>query len=399
MRRNSLFENLKAQPADAILRLIAESQQDARPEKIDLGVGVYRNEKGETPILESVKKAEKMLLLEQDTKTYLGSGGDPVFNEAIQGLIFGEQHAQHERIVTLHTPGGSGALSVAAGLIVRARRESTVWVPDPTWANHVPLLGSAGVSLKTYPYYDVANKTIRFDLMQETLASLPAGDIVLLHGCCHNPTGMDLSREQWQQIAALMTERDLIPFLDMAYQGFAEGLEEDVYSARLMLDTVPEMIVAASCSKSFALYRDRIGSLSIVGKDQATRDVLRSQAHNIVRTMYSMPPDHGAAVVRRILNNTELRGEWVAEVDSMRSRLKSMRSKLVTVLASAAPDHDFSHVQRANGLFSFLGITEEQVERLKKDFGIYMVGSSRINLAGITSGNVEYLAESVAAVL
>jgi aspartate/tyrosine/aromatic aminotransferase len=394
-----LFENLKAQPADAILRLIAESQQDARPEKIDLGVGVYRNEKGETPILQSVKKAEEMLLLEQDTKTYLGSGGDPVFNEAIQGLIFGVQHAQHERIVTLHTPGGSGALSVAAGLIVRARRESTVWVPDPTWANHVPLLGSAGVSLKTYPYYDVANKTIRFDLMRETLASLPAGDIVLLHGCCHNPTGMDLSREQWQQIAALMIERDLIPFIDMAYQGFAEGIEDDAYSARLMLDMVPEMIVAASCSKNFALYRDRIGSLSIVGKDQATRDVLRSQAHNIVRTMYSMPPDHGAAVVRRILNNAELRGEWVAEVDNMRGRLRSMRSKLVAALASAAPDHDFSHVQRAHGLFSFLGITEEQVERLKKDSGVYMVGSSRINLAGITSGNVEYLAESVAAVL
>jgi aspartate/tyrosine/aromatic aminotransferase len=210
---------------------------------------------------------------------------------------------------------------------------------------------------------------------------------------------MDLSREQWQQIAALMIERDLIPFIDMAYQGFAEGIEDDAYSARLMLDTVPEMIVAASCSKNFALYRDRIGSLSIVGKDQATRDVLRSQAHNIVRTMYSMPPDHGAAVVRRILNNAELRGEWVAEVDNMRGRLRSMRSKLVAALASAAPDHDFSHVQRAHGLFSFLGITEEQVERLKKDSGVYMVGSSRINLAGITSGNVEYLAESVAAVL
>ena len=394
-----MFENLKAQPADAILRLIAEFQVDTRPQRIDLGVGVYRNEKGETPILSSVKKAEKMLLAEQDTKTYLGSGGDPVFNEAIQGLIFGANHAQHERIVTLHTPGGSGALSVAAGLIMRARRDATVWVSDPTWANHVPLLGSAGVPLKTYPYYDTASRSIRFDKMMEVLSTVPAGDLVLLHGCCHNPTGMDLDREQWQQVSQLMVERELVPFVDLAYLGFAEGLEEDAYSVRLLFDAVPEMLVAASCSKNFALYRDRIGSLSVVGKDRATRDILQSQAHNIVRTIYSMPPDHGAAIVRRILNNADLRKEWIAEVDSMRGRLKSMRSKLVAALAAAAPGHDFSHVERANGLFSFLGVSEAQVERLKKEFGIYMVGSSRINVAGLTSGNIDYLAQSVAAVL
>lgn len=394
-----MFENLKAQPADAILRLIAEFQGDSRPQRIDLGVGVYRNEKGETPILSSVKKAEKMLLAEQDTKTYLGSGGDPVFNDAIQGLIFGADHAQHERIVTLHTPGGSGALSVAAGLIMRARREATVWVSDPTWANHIPLLGSAGVALKTYPYYDAGSRSIRFDRMMETLSSIPAGDLVLLHGCCHNPTGMDLSREQWQQVSKLMAERRLVPFVDLAYLGFAEGLEEDAYSVRLLFDAVPEMFVAASCSKNFALYRDRIGSLSVVGKDQATRDILRSQAHNIVRTIYSMPPDHGAAIVQRILNNADLRAEWVAEVDAMRSRLKAMRNKLVAALAAAAPGHDFSHVDRTHGLFSFLGVSEAQVERLKKEFGIYMVGSSRINVAGLTSSNIDYLAKSVAAVL
>lgn len=394
-----MFENLKAQPADAILRLIAEFQNDTRPQRIDLGVGVYRNEKGETPILSSVKKAERLLVAEQDTKTYLGSGGDPVFNDAIQGLIFGGDRSQHERIVTLHTPGGSGALCVAAGLIMRARRDATVWVPDPTWANHVPLLGSAGVPLKTYPYYDAGTRSIQFDRMMEVLATVPAGDLVLLHGCCHNPTGMDLSREQWQQVSKLIVERELVPFVDLAYLGFAEGLEEDAYSVHLLFDAVPEMLVAASCSKNFALYRDRIGSLSVVGKDQATRDILRSQAHNIVRTLYSMPPDHGAAIVRRILNKADLRDEWIAEVDGMRGRLKSMRSTLVAELAGAAPGQDFSHVERANGLFSFLGVSEAQVERLKKEFGIYMVGSSRINVAGITSDNVGYLAKSVAAVL
>jgi aspartate/tyrosine/aromatic aminotransferase len=235
--------------------------------------------------------------------------------------------------------------------------------------------------------------------MLDTLSSIAAGDMVLLHGCCHNPTGMDPSREQWQQVTTLIRDRKLVPFVDLAYLGFAEGLEEDALAVRQMFDAVPEMIVAASCSKNFALYRDRIGSLSIVGADRAARDILRSQAHNIVRTLYSMPPDHGAAIVRRILNNADLRNEWVAEVDAMRGRLQAMRRKLVEALAVAAPGHDFSHVQRANGLFSFLGVSEGQVEKLKKDYGVYMVGSSRINVAGITSDNVGYLAESVAAVL
>ncbi|MCI0517244.1 MAG: aspartate/tyrosine/aromatic aminotransferase [Woeseiaceae bacterium] len=394
-----MFENLKAQPADAILRLISEYQNDTRPKKIDLGVGVYRNAKGETPILASVKKAEKMILEEQDTKTYLGSGGDPVFNELMQGLIFGAKNANHERIVTLHTPGGSGALCVAAALVMRARRDVTLWVPDPTWANHVPLLGGAGLTLKAYPYYDAKSKTVRFADMLQTLGSVAAGDLVLLHGCCHNPTGMDLDRRQWQQLATLISERRLVPFVDIAYLGLAEGLEQDAWPVRLLFDAVPEMIVAASCSKNFALYRDRIGSLSVIGRDRDARDILRSQAHNIVRTMYSMPPDHGAAIVRRILANAALRKEWEGEVDAMRDRLKAMRRLLVDALAVSAKGHDFSHIRRANGLFSFLGISEAQVDRLKRDYGVYMVGSSRINVAGVTADNVAYLAESIAAVL
>jgi aspartate/tyrosine/aromatic aminotransferase len=263
----------------------------------------------------------------------------------------------------------------------------------------VPLLGGAGLTLKTYPYYDAKSKTVRFGDMLQTLGSVAAGDLVLLHGCCHNPTGMDLDRKQWQQLAALISERGLVPFVDIAYLGFAEGLEQDAWPVRLLFDSVDEMIVAASCSKNFALYRDRIGSLSVVGRDRDARDILRSQAHNIVRTMYSMPPDHGAAIVRRILANAALRKEWEGEVDAMRDRLKAMRRLLVDALAVSAKGHDFSHIRRANGLFAFLGISEAQVDRLKRDYGVYMVGSSRINVAGVTADNVAYLAESIAAVL
>ena len=394
-----MFENLKALPADAILKLIAEYRDDPRAEKIDLGVGVFRNEQGATPVLQTVKKAEQNIVDNQDSKAYLGSGGDPACNQALQGLIFGQDHAADHRIATLHTPGGSGALRVAAQLIVRVRDGMNVWVSDPTWNNHVPLLGDAGATLKNYPYYDQATHRIQFTQMMDALNAVPEGDIVLLHGCCHNPTGMDLSREQWQEVAAVISARNLVPFIDIAYQGFAEGIEDDAWPVRLMYDAVPEMIVASSCSKNFGLYRDRIGALSLVGRNADETNVLESQALQIVRTMYSVPPDHGSAIVSTILNDEQLRSEWLVELAEMRYRLKSMRSLLVSTLHEVAPEHDFSHLERANGLFSFLGVSQEQVERLKKDYGIYLVGSSRINFAGITPANVRYLAESIAAVL
>ena len=395
----TLFENLEALPADAILRLIGEFRNDPREQKIDLGVGVYRDEHGVTPVLDTVKKAERLIVGEQQSKSYFGSGGDPVFNAAIQRQIFGEEIAKNERIATLHTPGGSGALRVAAGLIVRARENPELWACQPTWSNHTPLLGGAGISINDYPYYDGDTHRVQFTQMLEALNAVPQGDIVLLHGCCHNPTGMDLSRDQWRETAAVIAARELVPFIDIAYQGFAEGIDEDAWPTRLMFESVPEMIVASSCSKNFGLYRDRIGSLSLVGRDAAQSAVLKSQAHNIVRTMYSMPPDHGSAIVSRILNDPKLRSAWQAELDTMRERLKSMRRLLVSALHEHAPGHDFSHIERANGLFSFLGVSEAQVDRLKSDFGIYLVGSSRINVAGLTTGNVEYMAQSVAAVL
>lgn len=394
-----MFETLKAMPPDAILTLIGEHQNDARENKIDLGVGVYRDESGRTPILRAVKKAEQHLVDSQPSKSYVGSGGNPEFNEAIQALTFGDGARADKRITTLQTPGGSGSLRVAAGLIMRAKPDVALWASDPTWSNHTPLLGGAGLQLKSYPYYDAAHKDIRFDEMLETLNNVPGGDIVLLHGCCHNPTGMDLSRNQWQAVADVIVARDLVPYIDIAYQGFADGLEEDAYPVRIMFERVPEMIVSSSCSKNFGLYKDRVGSLSIIAKDGTTSGYVRSQTMNIVRTMYSMPPDHGAAVVSHILNNAPLRDDWLVELTEMRDRLKEMRALLGAALREKASDHDFSHIERANGMFCFVGISTEQVERLKSEFAVYMVNSSRINVAGITQGNVEHLASSIAAVL
>jgi aspartate/tyrosine/aromatic aminotransferase len=392
-----LFESLEPKPADAILKLIAEHQNDARAEKVDLGVGVYRDAEGRTPILRTVKKAEHWLVGSQKSKAYLGSRGDSVFCDAIETLVFGVD--DNDRVSTVQTPGGSGALRVAAELILRADPGATMWVSDPTWNNHVPLLGAAGVTLRAYPYYDVASNSICFAQMIDALQDSSAGELILLHGCCHNPTGMDLSREQWQQLADLIVERELIPFIDLAYQGFADGLDEDAYGARLLFDRVPEMLVTQSCSKNFGLYRDRVGALSFVAKDAATAGVVDSQVLSVVRTMYSLPPDHGAAIVSRILHDPDLHNEWLQELADMRSRLKSMRSLLVDQLGKAAPGHDFSHIERTSGMFCYLGVSPQQVARLKKDHGVYLVDSGRINVCGITEDNVSYLADSISTVL
>jgi len=393
-----LFESLELLSTDAILGLIAEYKNDTRLEKIDLGVGVYRTMDGKTPVLNVVKKAEQMLVNDQESKVYIGTAGSANFNSEIQKLIFGEIDL-NDRMVTIQAPGGSGSLRVAAEMILRASPSSSVWVSEPTWANHMPLLSSAGVSIKPYPYYDFEKHVIKFDEMLDTLRNASASDIVLLHACCHNPTGLDLSKDQWQLLTDIVIERDLIPFVDIAYQGFADGLDEDVYGIRHMTKFVSEMIVSSSCSKNFGLYRDRVGALSILAKDKDSKRIIDSQINNVVRTIYSVPPDHGAAVVSLILNNEKLRNEWILELAEMRERLKSMRIMLYELLLAKAPKYDFSHLVRATGMFCFLGVTEEQVKELKKDFGIYMVNSSRINIAGITPRNVNYLANSIIDVL
>jgi aspartate/tyrosine/aromatic aminotransferase len=393
-----LFESLQAAPADAILGLITEHKNDPRPEKIDLGVGVFRTAEGETPVLDVVKLAEQRLVDSQESKAYIGTAGDPNFNAAMQDLIFADS-VDPDRIATIQAPGGSGSLRVAASLILRARPDAKVWVSDPTWANHIPLLGGAGVTLDSYPYYDTDKHVIRIDAMLESLGKADAGDVVLLHACCHNPSGMDPSVEEWEAIADVVVKRELVPFIDMAYQGFAQSLSDDAFAVRHFAGRVPEMIVSGSCSKNFGLYRDRVGSLSMLAADKASRDIVFSQINSIVRTIYSVPPDHGAVVVSTILNDPDLRAAWRVELAEMRSRLREMRVLLNEALIEKAPDHDFSHLIRATGMFCFLGISEDQVNRLKRDYGVYMVGSSRINTAGITAKNVNYLADAIAATL
>ncbi len=393
-----MFETLLAAPADAILGLITEHKNDPRTEKVDLGVGVFRTAEGETPVLEVVKKAEQRLVDTQESKAYIGTAGDPNFNAAMQALTFADS-VDANRISTIQAPGGSGSLRVAAGLILRARPDATVWVSDPTWANHIPLLGGAGVNLKSYPYYDTSNHSLRIDQMLDALSEMPAGDLVLLHACCHNPSGVDPTEDEWRAIADLIVERELVPFVDMAYQGFATSLDGDAFVVRHLASLVPEMIVSNSCSKNFGLYRDRVGSLSVLAADEASRDVIHSQVNNVVRTIYSVPPDHGAVVVSTILNDPELKAAWRVELAEMRGRLREMRVLLHDALRERAPDHDFSHLVRAKGMFCFLGVSEDQVNRLKQEYGVYMVGSSRINTAGITARNVNYLADAIAATL
>lgn len=393
-----MFETLQAAKADAILGLIAEHRDDPRPEKIDLGVGVYRTAEGVTPVLNVVKKAEKILLETQESKSYIGTAGAADFNAAMQALVFGDD-APGDRLTTIQAPGGSGSLRVAASLILRAAPDTTVWASEPTWANHIPLLGGAGLKLEPYPYYDTERHVIKIDAMLDTLRTAAKGDIVLLHACCHNPSGLDPSVEEWAAITDVVVERGLVPFLDMAYQGFAIGVEEDAFPIRHMAARVPEMIVSGSCSKNFGLYRDRVGSLSILSANRETRDIVNSQVNNVVRTIYSVPPDHGAAVVSLILNDAALRDAWLLELAEMRERIQEMRALLSNALAEKAPGHDFSHLQRAAGMFCFLGISADQVARLKKDYGVYMVDSSRINVAGITRENVNYLADAIVATL
>ncbi len=393
-----MFDALQPRPVDAILGLIAEFNNDDRPQKVDLGVGVFRTPEGETPVLDAVKSAERRLLEQQTSKAYLGTAGDPVFNLAMQNLAFGDS-APADRLTTVQTPGGSGSLRVAAGLLLTASPEVKVHVSDPTWANHVPLLGGAGLALSPYPYYDTNTHVIRTDEMLETLRALPKGEVVLFHACCHNPSGLDPSDDEWRAIADIVVERELLPFIDMAYQGFSRGLDEDAFSIRQMAARVPEMIVSTSCSKNFGLYRDRVGTLSVLSADAATAKTVQSQLSYIARTIYSMPPDHGAAVVRTVLEDPQLTARWHEELNEMRGRLLDMRALLNTSLQEHAPEHDFSHLIRATGMFCFLGLSVEQVDALKRDHGVYMVGSSRINVAGITPDNVGYVAESIAAVL
>lgn len=395
-----MFANLKPLPTDPILGLMAKFRQDTNPNKIDLGVGVYKTEQGDTPILSCVKKAEKFRLDNETSKSYIGLAGDLGFCAKMETLLLGEHPALLEnRVRTAQAPGGTGALRVAAEFIAKANPNASVWVTTPTWANHIGLFSAAGLTVKEYPYYDYANKGLLFDEMMATLKTVPKGDIVLLHACCHNPSGMDLNAEQWQQVADLAKEVGFTPLVDIAYQGFGTSLEDDAAGLRLLAATVDEMIICSSCSKNFGLYRERIGACSIISESSAVADIANSVLLSVVRSIYSMPPAHGATIVDTILGSEELTAEWHQELAEMRNRINGLRSTIVEALHSRGVAQDFSFIEKQHGMFSFLSITPEQIERLQKEYAIYIVGSSRVNVAGVSKANIDYFADAVATVI
>lgn len=395
-----MFASLKALPADPILGLIAKYREDTNPNKIDLGVGVYKNEAGETTVLNCVKKAERHRTDTETSKVYIGPTGSPLFNEEMSKLIFGHHKVLLEnRARTFSTPGGTGALRVAAEFINACKAGATIWVSNPTWANHNAVFEAAGLTVKTYPYYDYENKTLDFDGMLAKLKEVSADDAVLLHACCHNPSGMDLSNEQWQQVAEVAKGVGFTPLVDMAYQGFGSGLDEDAYGLRLLAENVEEMIVCSSCSKNFGLYRERIGACTLIAQTSNNADLVASVLASVIRGIYSMPPAHGAALVETILSSPELTTEWHSELKEMRDRINGNRQLLVDKLKENGVTRDFSFIARQSGMFSFLGITPEQVQQLQDEYSIYMVGSSRMSIAGIANRNVDYLAQSIAKVL
>lgn len=393
-----MLDHLQPAPADKILALIGLYRADPRADKVDLGVGVYKDSAGRTPVMRAVREAEKRLLQTQDTKTYLGLAGDTAFNSTMTALVFGPA-ADSSRIRAAQAPGGSGALRLAAELLKRARPDTKVWISNPTWPNHMPIMRGAGLETRDYPYFDPASGTVRFDEMMAALQKAEAGDTVLLHGCCHNPTGANLTPAQWESVADLVVEKGLMPFVDIAYQGFGEGLEADAVGVRAIAAKVPEMIVAASCSKNFAVYRDRVGAAILMAKDSAQADVAASQLLSVARTMYSMPPDHGAAVVRIVLEDPDLRADWENELEEMRQRMLDLRIRFAEALRRQSNSDRFDFVADHRGMFSRLGLTEAQVERLRAEHGIYMVGDSRINVAGLPENGLDDLAKAIVSVL
>lgn len=396
-----MLERLDRLPPDPILGLMAAFRADNDPHKVDLGVGVYRDDQGDTPILKAVRQAEQAVLAHQNTKSYVAAAGNPGFNQAMEKLVFGADHPALTggRVRTIQAPGGCGALRLGAELIRAASPDSVVHVSTPTWANHIPLLSGCGLKLERYPYFDPATGGVNFSAMVGALERLPARSVVLLHASCHNPTGADLTDAQWRELLGLVKSRNLLPFIDMAYQGLGGGVVEDAYGIRLFCSELPEVTVAVSCSKNFGLYRERTGALHVVTETKAAADAVLTQLVRIARSIYSMPPDHGAAIVQEILDNSALRESWTEEVGGMRKRIQGLRHEAVRQLRQVCPQRDFGFIATQRGMFSYLGITVEQVRELQSRHHVYMTDDSRVNIAGLRRENLEYFAQAVAKVL
>jgi len=396
-----MFETFTPAPPDAILGLTEAFKKDPNPKKVNLGVGIYKDAKGSTPVLDSVKRAEERILQNENTKNYLGIDGTAEYSAAVQELLFGANHEvmTSNRSVTAQAPGGTGALRIAADFIFRMFPKARVWLSDPTWPNHPSIFKAAGLETGVYPYFDAATNGIKFDEMVATLQGIPAGDVILLHGCCHNPTGADLSPAQWQKIAAIVTARKLLPLVDFAYQGFGDGLEADAVGMRTICQPGQEVLIASSFSKNFGLYNERIGALTLVATTPAAAETALGHIKLAIRANYSSPPAHGAAIVTTILRDPTLRAQWETEVTDMRNRINQMRHLFVETLNEKGVQQDFSFIAHQRGMFSFSGLTPAHVKALREKHGVYIVGSGRISVAGMTEGNMDYLCAAIADVL
>jgi aspartate/tyrosine/aromatic aminotransferase len=397
-----MFEKLDMAPADPILGLEEAFKKDGNPEKINLGVGVYKDEDGATPIFRTVKVAEIRLIEEETTKSYLSITGLPEYGAAVQELIFGAGHEiiKSKRAVTAQTPGGTGGLRVAADFIKKISPNAKVWVSQPTWPNHPNIFKAAGLAVETYPYFDAAANGIAFDAMIAALQQIPEGDVVLLHGSCHNPTGADPTLEQWHKIAEVLKAGKLVPLVDFAYQGLGAGIREDAQGVLALCDAGLEMLIASSFSKNFGLYNERVGALTLVSANAESAATAFSHIKIVIRVNYSNPPAHGAKVVAAILNSPELRAQWESEVAEIRERIRGVRTRFVQELRAQGVKKDFSFIERQNGMFSFTGLTKEQVQALRDQHSVYVVETGgRINVAGMTEANLPSLCKSIAQVL
>ncbi|TWC30357.1 aromatic amino acid aminotransferase [Pseudomonas sp. SJZ079] len=395
----SHFAQIVRVPGDPILGLMEAFRADTNPDKLDLGVGVYKDAQGLTPIPQAVKLAEQRLVDQQTTKSYVGGHGDPLFTARLAELVLGEDSSAlgEQRAAATQTPGGTGALRLAADFIAHSLPGRGIWLSDPTWPIHETLFAAAGLKVGHYPYVDADNR-LNVEAMLTALAQLPRGDVVLLHACCHNPTGFDLSHDDWYRVLEVVKARELLPLIDFAYQGFGDGLEQDAWAVRLFATQLPELLITSSCSKNFGLYRERIGALLVCASNSEQLLNIRSQLASIARNLWSTPPAHGAAIVASILDDSELKALWMSELESMRQRVASLRLGLVEALQVHGLAERFAHIGVQRGMFSYTGLSPQQVQRLRDEYSVYLVGSGRANVAGLDASRLEQLAQVIAQV-
>ncbi len=398
---SSLFAAVEMAPRDPILGLTEAFNAEKNPSKVNLGVGVYYNDEGKIPLLAAVRAAEKTRLEAAPPRGYQPIEGTVAYNQAVQNLLFGKDSAllAEGRVITAQCLGGTGALKVGADYLKRLLPDTKVYISDPSWENHKALFESAGFAVENYPYYDAATRGVNFEGMKSCLKSLPAKSVIVLHACCHNPTGADLTTAQWQEVVAAVKERNLVAFIDMAYQGFADGIEPDAVAPRLFAESGLQFFVSSSFSKSFSLYGERVGALSIVTASKEESGRVLSQVKRVIRTNYSNPPTHGGAIVAAVLSSPELRQMWEDELAGMRERIRTMRTGLVDKLKTRGVAQDFSFVAKQRGMFSYTGLTAAQVERMKSEYGIFAVSTGRICLAALNNKNIDYVADAMAAIL